>query len=77
MRVEAVVAEQSGEVDDVVHVLVVVRFVRDEDPPWMGAKSLTDAGSVRGKRRDRELTLLQGQAVVLLSSVGAEKSRSD
>lgn len=48
MRVEAVVSEQSGEVDDVVHVFVVVRFVRDEDPPWIGAKSLTDAGSVQG-----------------------------
>lgn len=69
MRVKAVVSEQSGEVDDVVHVFVVVRLVCDEDPPWMGAKSLTGAGSAQGKRRDRELTLLQRQAVVLLSSV--------
>lgn len=74
MRVEAVVSEQGGEVDDVVHVSVVVRLVRDEDPPWMGAKSLTGAGSARGvgvggKRRDGELTLLQRQAVVLPASV--------
>lgn len=44
MRVKAVVSEQSSEVDDVVHVFVVVRFVRDENPPWIGTKSVIDAG---------------------------------
>lgn len=47
MRVKAVVSEQSGEVDDIVHVFVVVRFVRDKNPPWIGAKSLIVAGRVR------------------------------
>lgn len=47
MRVKAVVSEQSGEVDDVVHVFVVVRFVRDKNPPWIRTKSLIDAGRVQ------------------------------
>lgn len=38
MRVKAVVSEQSSEVDDVVHVFVVVRFIRDENPPWRPTK---------------------------------------
>lgn len=33
MRVKAVVSEQCGEVDDIVHMFVVVRLVRDENPP--------------------------------------------
>lgn len=38
MRVKAVVSEQSSEVDDVVHVFVVVRFIGDENPPWRPTK---------------------------------------
>lgn len=55
VRVEAVVPEQGSEVDDVVDVLVVVRFVGDKNPPWRGEeerkkkgkKSSFDAGRVQ------------------------------
>lgn len=33
MCIKAVVSQQGNEVDDLIDVLVVVRFVRDEDPP--------------------------------------------
>lgn len=33
MRIKAVVSQQSNKVDDLIDVLVVVRFVRDKDPP--------------------------------------------
>lgn len=33
MCIKAVVSQQGNKVDDLIDVLVVVRFVRDEDPP--------------------------------------------
>lgn len=47
MRVKAVVSEQSGEVDDVVHMFVVVRLVRDENPPWIPTKSMNDVDGIQ------------------------------
>lgn len=67
MRVEAVVSEQSSEVDDVVHVFVVVRFVRDKNPPWSGTKSVIDAGGVQplATQRDGRLLLCSRDSGVL------------
>lgn len=51
MRVEAVVPEQSSEVDDVVQVFVVVGLVGDKNPPWIQRESLIDGGSVQPFRK--------------------------
>lgn len=51
VRVKAVVSEQSGEVDDVVHMLVVVHLVGDENPPWIPAKSMSDVDGIQRFRK--------------------------
>lgn len=47
MRVKAVVSEQSSKVDDVIHMFVVVHLVRDENPPWIPTKSMTDVDGMQ------------------------------
>lgn len=46
MCVKAVVSQQSNKVDDLVDVLVVVRFVRDEDPPCIQERGINTGGRV-------------------------------
>lgn len=44
MCIKAVVSQQSNKVDDLVDVLVVVRFVRDEDPPCVQERGINTGG---------------------------------
>lgn len=41
MCIKAVVPQQSNKVDDLIDMLVVVRFIRDEDPPCIQERGMS------------------------------------
>lgn len=47
MCIKAVVSQQSNKVDDLIDVLVVVRFVRYEDPPCIQEQEINNGGSAQ------------------------------